>query len=117
MNRHVESRYNPGMKLILLPFSASDLRRVCLALMVSVFLGGPAAVGFLDAMASSPRIRILFAEEAIEREALDWLRRRDERECSFVDATSFAVMRQLGLDEALAFDGDFSATGFIELRP
>ncbi|MGH2617125.1 MAG: type II toxin-antitoxin system toxin 23S rRNA-specific endonuclease VapC20, partial [Thermomicrobiales bacterium] len=33
-----------------------------------------------------------------------------------VDATSFAVMRSLRLHEALAFDGDFSAAGFLELR-
>ena len=45
------------------------------------------------------------------------LRRHDERVYSFVDATSFAVMRQLGITEALAFDGDFSAAGFIEVRP
>ncbi len=36
---------------------------------------------------------------------------------SYVDATSFAVMRHLGISDALAFDGDFSAAGFVELRP
>lgn len=45
-----------------------------------------------------------------------WLRQHDEREYSFVDATSFAFMRQEGIDRALAFDGDFSAAGFVELR-
>jgi predicted nucleic acid-binding protein len=30
--------------------------------------------------------------------------------------TSFAVMRTLGINEALAFDGDFSVVGFNELR-
>ncbi|HKG04390.1 MAG TPA: hypothetical protein VKB03_14530 [Conexibacter sp.] len=43
--------------------------------------------------------------------------RRNEREYSFVDATSFAVMRRRRIREALAFDGDFSAAGFVELRP
>jgi predicted nucleic acid-binding protein len=52
----------------------------------------------------------------LEDEALRWLPQHDEREYSFVDATSFALMRSLRIREALAFDGDFAAAGFIELR-
>lgn len=52
----------------------------------------------------------------MEQRALGWLRRRDELEYSFVDATSFETMRRLRLHEALAFDGDFTAAGYIELR-
>ena len=59
----------------------------------------------------------MHVEEAIEREARAWLRRHAERVYSFVDATSFVVMRRERLGEALAFDGDFSAAGFIEVRP
>lgn len=44
------------------------------------------------------------------------LRQHDEREYPFVDATSFALMRKLRLSRALAFDQDFSAAGFVELR-
>jgi hypothetical protein len=39
------------------------------------------------------------------------------REYSFVDGTSFSLMRALGIGAAFAFDGDFSAAGFVELRP
>ncbi|MGH8993457.1 MAG: type II toxin-antitoxin system VapC family toxin [Acidimicrobiia bacterium] len=46
-----------------------------------------------------------------------WLERHDEREYSFVDAVSFSVMRRRRLTEALAFDGDFTAAGFVEVRP
>jgi predicted nucleic acid-binding protein len=53
----------------------------------------------------------------VEDEAWRWLDRHDERSYSFVDATSFVVMRRRGVSEALAFDGDFSAAGFVELRP
>ena len=52
-----------------------------------------------------------------EARAWVWLRRLDEREYSFVDATSFQVMRDRRLREALAFDQDFASAGFIELRP
>lgn len=57
-----------------------------------------------------------FISEELEHEALDWLRRHDERPYSFVDATSFAFMRSLGITQALAFDGYFAAAGFDELR-
>jgi predicted nucleic acid-binding protein len=78
--------------------------------------GHASAVDFLDALEHSPRLRLVFVDERLEQEAVRWLRRRDEREYSFVDATSFAVMRSLRVREALAFDGDFSAAGFVELR-
>ena len=55
--------------------------------------------------------------EKLERAAWEFLRRRDERKYSFVDATSFALMRSLKIGDALAFDGDFAAAGFTELRP
>ena len=56
-------------------------------------------------------------DEGVERGARAWLRRHDERVYSFVDATSFVVMRRERLGEALAFDGDFGAAGFVEVRP
>ncbi len=80
-------------------------------------LGQRAARRFLDGVARSDRLAIRHVEEQLEAESWSWLRRHDEREYSFVDATSFALMRRLRLREALAFDGDFSAAGFVELRP
>ncbi len=78
--------------------------------------GHAGAVDFLEVLARSPRMRVEFVDEKLERQALLWLRHHDEREYSFVDSTSFAVMRSLRLREALAFEGDFSAAGFVELR-
>lgn len=80
-------------------------------------LGHPLARRFVDSIDSSTRLTILHVDEALEAEAWAWLRRHDEREYSFVDATSFAVMKNHGVFEALAFDGDFSAAGFVEVRP
>jgi predicted nucleic acid-binding protein len=75
--------------------------------------GHRAAVDFLEVIDRSPRIRVTHVAEEIETEALRWLRRRDDREYSFVDATSFALMRFLRITEALTFDQDFAAAGFI----
>jgi len=76
---------------------------------------GP-AVAFLDALAASPRTELVRVSASVEADAAAWLRRRDDREFSWVDATSFATMRERRIAEALAFDGDFSAAGFVELR-
>jgi predicted nucleic acid-binding protein len=70
------------------------------------------AVDFLDGLERSPRTRIEFVSRDLENEALRWLRQHDELEYSFVDATSFAVMRAMRIRDALAFDEDFSAAGF-----
>jgi uncharacterized protein len=78
--------------------------------------GHAVAAAFLDRVESSERVEIAFVGRELEREAFTWLRRRDERVYSFVDATSFALMRARGIREALAFDGDFAAAGFSELR-
>ena len=75
------------------------------------------AVEFLGSIGGeSHRIQVAHLSEDLEEEALTWLRRHDEREYSFVDATSFAFMRSRRIGEALAFDGDFAAAGFTELR-
>jgi uncharacterized protein len=75
------------------------------------------AVGLVDAIHASSRIEVVTVDKGVRQEAWAWLRRHDERIYSFVDATSFAVMRRRRLHEALSFDGDFTAAGFIEVRP
>jgi predicted nucleic acid-binding protein len=71
----------------------------------------------LDALTSADRLVVHRVTEDQETAAWEWLRRHDEREYSYVDATSFRVMRDRRLREALAFDQDFAAAGFVEVRP
>lgn len=80
-------------------------------------LGHFHAVRWLDRLRSDVVIRIERIDAELEAEAWEWLRAHDERPYSFVDATSFALMRKLRITEALAFGGDFAAAGFVELRP
>jgi predicted nucleic acid-binding protein len=72
---------------------------------------------WLDSVRSDADVVVERLDHDLEAEAWEWLRAHDERPYSFVDATSFALMRALGIREALAFDGDFAAAGFVELRP
>lgn len=71
----------------------------------------------LDLLTEAGRLAVHRVTEQQEAAAWEWLRTRDEREYSFVDATSFRVMRDRRLREALAFDQDFAAAGFVEVRP
>ena len=63
------------------------------------------------------RLDVVAITDELEERAWTWLGGHDEREYSFVDATSFALMRAMKIKDVLAFDGDFSAGGFWELRP
>jgi predicted nucleic acid-binding protein len=80
----------------------------------------PTAVALLDrieTLTNDERLAVHHVTEEQEVAAWEWLRRHDERVYSFVDATSFRVMRDRRLREAFAFDQDFAAAGFIEVLP
>ncbi|HET9344520.1 MAG TPA: PIN domain-containing protein [Candidatus Limnocylindrales bacterium] len=74
------------------------------------------ALRWLDFSGTSPRLTVATIDLGLEDQAWSWLRRHDEQAYSFVDATSFVFMRRHGIEEAFAFDEDFSAAGFVELR-
>lgn len=74
------------------------------------------AVAFVDSLAGSARVRVVHVSPEQEERALGWLRSHDERPYSFVDASSFVVMTDLRIREALAFGRDFEAAGFTLVR-
>lgn len=78
--------------------------------------GHHTAVAFLEMLDVSRVIEVVTIGDELEHQALRWLRRHDEREYSFVDATSFALMRTTRGSRALTFDADFAAAGFAMLR-
>jgi uncharacterized protein len=79
--------------------------------------GHRVAIGWLDSVVAERDVIVERIDEELETDAWAWLRVHDERSYSFVDATSFALMRKLRITDVLAFDGDFAAAGFNELRP
>jgi len=81
--------------------------------------GHRSAVALLDrveTLLEHDRLVVHRVSDEQERAAWEWLRRHDERSYSFVDATSFRVMRDRRLREALAFDEDFTSAGFLQVR-
>jgi predicted nucleic acid-binding protein len=70
-----------------------------------------------DRIRRSPRIEVQHVTEPMEMDAWRLLDRQSDREISFVDATSFVMMRSTRSRQVLTFDGDFAAAGFVELHP
>ena len=99
------------------PFQTSDLVVGETWTFLAKRAGHRRAVQFLNAVEQTPRLVVTHIDEDIAEAAWKWLRRHDERPYSFVDATSFVLMRRARMTEALTFDGDFAAAGFIEVRP
>lgn len=60
-------------------------------------------------------IRIEHIDPATDEEAWRLVVSRPDKQWSLVDATSFVMMRRLGITEALTADHHFEQTGFIRL--
>ena len=67
---------------------------------------------FLDALAQSAKLERVFITESLERQAYEILHRYADHPFSFVDGTSFALMRQQRIRYAFAFDSHFRIAGF-----
>ncbi|MGH3132570.1 MAG: type II toxin-antitoxin system VapC family toxin [Gaiellaceae bacterium] len=78
--------------------------------------GQEGAFEWLDRTRADVKVAVSRIDEALEDEAWAWMRAHRERPYFFVKATSIALMRNLGLEEALAFGGAFAAAGLVELR-
>jgi predicted nucleic acid-binding protein len=57
--------------------------------------------------------RLLEVDVALRSRARRLLLKYRQLPLSLVDCVSFAVMRELGIREALTFDGDFAKAGFV----
>ena len=60
----------------------------------------------------SANLSVLWMDEARQEEVVRLWRREGRRDLSFVDCSSFAIMREQGIDTALTFDEDFRKAGF-----
>ncbi len=60
-----------------------------------------------------PLLSPLWVDEALHETALAAVFAADSRSLSFVDCTSFEIMRRHGLGEALTLDRDFTRQGFL----
>ena len=79
-------------------------------------LGLGAAREWWERVSQSPRVIVADIEVELRRDALAWFFRYEDKDFSFTDCTSFALMRREKIREALTTDRHFAQAGF-ELVP
>lgn len=83
--------------------------------LLRVTRGYDAAMRFLHSLGETTRLEHVFVSEEIERRAFPLLAQFKDHDFSFVDATSFAVMRSRRIRYAFAFDSHFATAGFLRM--
>ena len=75
--------------------------------------GHDIGIRFLRLLNESARVEKIYSGEPMERQAEKILTQYADQDFSYVDAVSFAVMRQRRMSEAFTFDHHFQVAGFI----
>jgi predicted nucleic acid-binding protein len=78
-------------------------------------IGHRAAVKVGEKLLASSWCRVLNVSDEIRQAAWQILLRYDDQSFSFVDCTSFALMRGMRIEESFTFDRDFATAGFTVL--
>lgn len=69
----------------------------------------------VDAVKTVHYVQIIYIEEATDTLAWELCKGRPDKAWSLVDCTSFVLMQQLSIQEALTTDQHFEQAGFIRL--
>ncbi|MBH8552857.1 type II toxin-antitoxin system VapC family toxin [Nostocaceae cyanobacterium CENA357] len=75
----------------------------------------PQLFKYVEAVRTAPYINLIYIEPAIDSAAWELLKTREDKAWSLVDSTSFIVMQQLRIKDALTTDHHFEQAGFIRL--
>jgi predicted nucleic acid-binding protein len=74
-----------------------------------------AILRFRDSVRQSRQLNVMRITETLEDQAWEIFARYGDKDFSFTDCTSFAVMQQLGITNAFAFDEHFEQFGFTRV--
>jgi predicted nucleic acid-binding protein len=77
--------------------------------------GYRAAATFLETLDATERLERIYVGEDVEKRAFALLHRYHDHDFSFVDGTSFALMKTERIRYAFAFDGRFATAGFLRV--
>ncbi len=74
--------------------------------------GHKVAVGFRHDLESSRALEVLWVDQAVEHTAWNIFEKHADKDFSFTDCTSFALMQTEAMRNAFAFDRHFNQYGF-----
>lgn len=70
---------------------------------------------FIDSIKIAPFVKVIYIDAAADTIAWELCKNRPDKAWSLVDCTSFVVMQQLSIQEALTTDQHFEQAGFFRL--
>jgi predicted nucleic acid-binding protein len=106
-DRCVRKLLAAGIRLVLTDYIVDESMTLAVAR-----AGSPAALRLLDIVEKSSAFDWQWIERQRFAAALAFFRKHADHHYSFTDCTSFVVMRELGLREALTTDKHFAEAGF-----
>lgn len=75
----------------------------------------PRFVKLLELLAVDPNVTVVPADATLFKRGVELFRRRLDKEWSLTDCTSFVVMEEQGIREALTVDLHFEQAGFVAI--
>lgn len=75
----------------------------------------PHVVAFINGLKTSPYIEIVHVSPALDAQAWQLLTQRPDKTWSLVDCSSFVIMQERRINEALTTDHHFEQAGFVRL--
>lgn len=72
-------------------------------------------IAFIDALKQSPLVEVIHIDPLLDNKAWQLLKTREDKGWSLTDCTSFVLMEERHINEALTTDRHFEQAGFIRL--
>jgi predicted nucleic acid-binding protein len=72
-------------------------------------------IAFIQGLKDSPYVEVIYISKETDKSEWELLTQRQDKEWSLVDCSSFVVMQQRKITEALTGDRHFEQAGFVRL--
>ena len=108
----VESAREKGTRLVTTNYVIAEL----VALMTSPFrVPRPQMIEYVNSLKTSASVDIININAGLDDQAWDLLSNRTDKKWSLVDCSSFVLMKERDITDALTNDHNFEQAGFVRL--